>query len=106
VKNRVRAAAEERLRRVGQELVSQMKIDVGGPSPSPPGGPPGRLTGTLWRSIRGRITKPTKDRTRLTILGAVYAIPLEYAKTAKRRRPFLGGALEYAKDALRRWFPR
>lgn len=106
VNNRVRAAAEERLRKVGQELVEQIKRDLSGPSPSPPGAAPGRASGRLQRSIRGRVTKPSKDRARLTIFGLRYALPLEYAKTVRRRRPFLRPALEFAKDALGRWFPR
>lgn len=81
-------------------LVSEVKKDLGGKSPSAPGEPPGVVTGTLRRSITYEVERDAKGVTGRVGTNISYSIPLEFGSSRMAARPFLRPGLEKNKKDI------
>lgn len=75
-------------------LVSEIKKDLGGKSPSAPGEPPGVVTGELRRSMTYEIEKTPQGITGRVGTNKEYAVPLEFGTSRMAARPFLRPGFE------------
>ena len=102
LKKKMRAQIVKNMTTACLFLEADIKKSLTGKSPSSPGEPPGKITGTLGRSITHEVEK------RLTIVigrvgtNIIYAIPLEFGTSKMAARPFIRPGLERNKTKLGR----
>ena len=83
-------------------LEADIKKSLTGKSPSAPGEPPGKRTGTLGRSITHEVEKKPDRVVGRVGTNIIYAIPLEFGTSTMAARPFIRPGLERNREPVAR----
>ena len=83
-------------------LEGDIKKSLTGKSPSAPGEPPGKRTGTLGRGITHEVEKKPDSVVGRVGTNITYAIPLEFGTSKMAARPFMRPGLERNKERVAR----
>lgn len=102
LKKKIRAKMVKNMTNACLFLEADIKKSLIGKSPSAPGEPPGKRTGTLGRGITHEV-----EKTATVVIGRVgtnitYAIPLEFGTSKMAARPFMRPGLERNKERVAR----
>lgn len=101
LKKEIRAKAIKNTTDACLFLEGDIKKSLTGKSPSAPGEPPGKRTGTLGRSIAHEVEKKADIIVGRVGTNITYAIPLEFGTSKMSARPFLRPGLEKNKAKIK-----
>lgn len=100
LKKEMRAKAVKNMTNACLFVEADIKKSLTGKSPSAPGDPPGKRTGTLGRSITHEVEKKPDRVVGRVGTNIIYAIPLEFGTSTMLARPFMRPGLEKNKTKI------
>ena len=102
LKKEMRSKAVKNMTTACLFLEADIKKSLTGKSPSSPGEPPGKITGTLGRSITHEVEKKPGRIVGRVGTNITYAVPLEFGTSKMAARPFIRPGLERNKERVGR----
>jgi len=96
----MRAKAVKNMSKACLFLEGDINKSLTGKSPSAPGEPPGKITGTLGRGITHEVEKKPDSVVGRVGTNIIYAVPLEFGTSTMAARPFMRPGLERNKERV------
>jgi len=100
LKEEMRAKAVKNMTDACLFLEADIKKSLTGKSPSAPGEPPGKKSGTLGRSVTHEVEKTSHGVVGRVGTNITYAVPLEFGTSKMAARPFMRPGLERNKSKI------